>query len=253
MKAKIAAAALGLGMVVGSLMGGTHVGAAPLGGTGAASASYQACPCEQRVTTSRLNLRSGPGTDYDVLLVMEEGAEVQMWTNAEQQQNGFAKVKYGETYGWASMDFLADPGTDTGGFGGGEEWIVGTGVTSSRVNFRSGPGFDYEVRDVLEQGEGIAYSDVVVNGFRYVWHAGVDGWVSDDFIAEEGALPAGDGDSLTTTTNLNLRESPDLDSDVILVMPENSEVIVVAYDGNSDFTKVNYNGTVGYAWATYLQ
>jgi uncharacterized protein YraI len=255
LNAKIVAAALGLGLLAGSLVGGTRVGAAPGGGATSLSAKNYACNCEAKVTTTNLNLRKGPGTNYEVLYVMPEGLEVQADLDPDLHQNGFVHISWddGENYGWASEDYLADPGTDTGGGGGGEEWITGTGRTTSRVNFREGPGFDYGVRDVLDDGEQIAISDVVVNGFRYVWHAGIDGWVYDDYIAAEGGQPAGEGDSQTTTTNLNLRESPSLDADVILVMPANSEVIVVAYDGTSDFTKVNYNGTVGYAWAGYLQ
>src|SRR4051812_33102245 len=101
MKAKIVAGALGLGMV-GSLVGGLRADAAPQGGAGAATARHEAGPFEKKVTTSNLNLRSGPGTNYDVLLVMPEGEYV--WAGdqytPELHQNGFVKVKYGDDYGW---------------------------------------------------------------------------------------------------------------------------------------------------------
>src|SRR5688500_3960669 len=42
-------------------------------------------------TTTDLNLRSGPGTDYGVILVMPAGAYVEI---VENQQNGFYRVRY---------------------------------------------------------------------------------------------------------------------------------------------------------------
>ena len=111
MKAKIVAAALGLGIVIGSLVGVAQVDAAPGGSAKSSTTRNIACSCETKVTTSRLNLRSGPGTSYKVLVVMEKGEEVQAYTPPDLHQNGFVKVRYGNNLGWASEQYLADPGT----------------------------------------------------------------------------------------------------------------------------------------------
>jgi uncharacterized protein YraI len=55
------------------------------------------------VTTSSLNLRTGPSTGYAVILVMPSGASVTL-TGAS--QNGFLGVTYGGSTGWASGDYL---------------------------------------------------------------------------------------------------------------------------------------------------
>ncbi len=118
MKATLVAAAIGFGMVVGSLVGGAGVDAAPQGKAGAGLTRNFACDCETKVTTSNLNLRSGPGTNYDVLLVMQKGVKLQAELNPDYHQNGFVKVSYGNNYGWASEQYLADPGTGGESTGG---------------------------------------------------------------------------------------------------------------------------------------
>src|SRR4051812_38547191 len=166
MKKAIVTAALGFGVMVGSLVGGSSVGAAPAGGAKATSALFEACSCSRMYTTSQLNLRTGPGTDYDVILVMDTGATVTVSDTVEGRQNGFARVGYNGNYGWASLDYLFE--VDGGGefdTSGPDYAIVDVGVTSDSVNFRVGPGTDYAVQDYLEAGEQVAYSDEVLNGF----------------------------------------------------------------------------------------
>lgn len=52
-----------------------------------------------------LNLRSGPGVDFGVVLTMPAGAEVVL---SGDEQDGFVGVAYGDARGWASAQFLSD-------------------------------------------------------------------------------------------------------------------------------------------------
>src|SRR5215212_9719812 len=106
-KAKIVAAALGLGIVVGSLVGGTQAGAAPGGGAKSSASKNYACDCQTMVVTSSLNLRKGPSTNDEILYVMPKGLKVQMDLQPGMHQNGFAHISWdeGENYGWASEDY----------------------------------------------------------------------------------------------------------------------------------------------------
>jgi uncharacterized protein YraI len=259
MKAKIVAATLGLGMVVGSLIGGTQAGATPGGGAKSSAASNYACDCETKVVTSSLNLRKGPGTNYEVLYVMKPGLEVQMDLNPDMHQNGFAHISWdnGENYGWAYESYLADPGSGSSDDGGdlGDGWqegdaeITGVGVVTTNVNFRSGPGTSYDVQFVIEQSSQIALTDVVVNGFRNVWASGYNGWVYDDYILNsDGYFP---GDNATTTSRLNLRAQPNLGAEVLLVIPDGASVLIND-DEENGFRYVTYNGVTGWAWEAYL-
>jgi uncharacterized protein YgiM (DUF1202 family) len=273
MKKAIVTAALGFGVMVGSLVGGSVVNAAPAsGGLGSVTTNI-ACDCTTLYTTSDLNLRSGPGTSYGVISVIPDGATVQRYTAAG-EENGFAKVYYDGNAGWSSLDYLSEDnsGSGSGGFGGyapeayDESLITDVGViTSDNVNFRWGPGTDYEIQDLLQEGDQVAWSDVVVNNFRYVWHAGYEGWIYADYVAlDEGQYDNGggvagggtdgpfeQGATLVTTSALNLREQPNTSSDVLLVMPEGAKVTAFA-DAENGFQTVTYNGISGWAYIGYL-
>ena len=59
------------------------------------------------VSDGRLNLRSGPGTSYGVIVVMPDGAAVQL---TGQVSGSFSQVTYSGTTGWAATEFLATSG-----------------------------------------------------------------------------------------------------------------------------------------------
>ena len=58
---------------------------------------------EPYYTSSRLNLRSGPSTNYSILLTMPKGASVSVKSIA----NNWAKVTYSGRTGYASMSYLS--------------------------------------------------------------------------------------------------------------------------------------------------
>ena len=63
-------------------------------------------------TTDSLNLRAGPSTSNGVKLVIPSGATVRL---TGQERNGFASVRYSDTNGWASLDYLSRAPVDDGG------------------------------------------------------------------------------------------------------------------------------------------
>lgn len=65
-------------------------------------------------TMDRLNLRSGPGSNYPVILVMPENASLKITGS---YSKGYYPVRYQGTKGWASSDYLA-----LGSSGGGASW-----------------------------------------------------------------------------------------------------------------------------------
>lgn len=249
-KARLASAALGIGIVAGSLLGAVQVDAAPRGGSGAVSSKQYACWCEAKVTTSSLNLREGPGTNYDVLYVMPEGLEVQADLSPDMHQNGFVHISWddGENYGWAYEAYLADVGTQSPGYP-----ITGTAVTTDRVNFRQGPGTDYYVQSVLAAGTVVNISDEIVGNFRYVQYGGTDGWIHNGYLDTDGGAVDGAGEvAMTTTTRLNLRAGSTFDAEVIAVMPEGATVYGMDVVVNG-FRRVTFGPLEGWAYDAYLQ
>jgi SH3-like domain-containing protein len=221
-----------------------------MGGLGAAAATSVIMPKAAGATsgsayfrtTSALNLRAKASTSGKVLLVLPYNAKVQ---NLGQSSNGFFKVKYQGTTGWAYSVYLVSdvPDLDV-------NWI-GDAKTTSSVNFRNSPSTSDDVLAVIAKGKTVTISDLVENGYRYVDAQGTLGWIYDDYLAwdDEPSGPL----TFKTTTAVNLRENPSSSAKVIKVVPANNQVIDYDLVMSNGYRGVDYNGTVGWIYDDYLK
>ncbi|MBA3337530.1 MAG: SH3 domain-containing protein, partial [Chloroflexia bacterium] len=145
-------------------------------------------------TTSDLNLRTGPSTDFPVLTVMPSGAEVSIDGAA---QSGFYPVSYRGTSGFASATYLTTGGGSSGG---------GATVTSS-LNLRAGPSTSDRVLAVMSAGAGVTLTGDSANGFLSVNYQGTIGWAFATYL-DTGGGGGGGGETATVSSSLNLRAGP---------------------------------------------
>ncbi len=236
-------AVLGKALGLGAAVAAGAVAARPMLAAASENGTYR--------TTSALNLRSGAGTSHPVVSVMPAGTTVQA---SGRVANGFREVWYQNYIGWAHADYLV-PVTA----GGGNPSLIGLGITTAAVNLRSGPSTGHQVLRVLAQGTLLERSGTVQNGFRYVVHQGLAGWVSDAYLKVTTDGPAGgdpgehpyDPNYATTTAALNLRAEPSTSAKILTVMPSGARVTLL--DGYANgFRKVSYHGTTGWASTAYL-
>ena len=122
------------------------------------------------VTGTTLNVRSGPGTNYD---------SVKSYGNLT-RVNILEQIKIGNTTwgctkdGWISLDYVYIDGTTGDGAGTGT-------VSGSNVNIRSGPGTNYDVVGSYSQGDSVEiYAQFTIN--NTVWGCTNKGWVSMDYV-----------------------------------------------------------------------
>jgi uncharacterized protein YraI len=218
-------------------------------------------------TTTALNLRTGPSTGDAVILVMPAGAPVNIVRNVT---NGFYKVNYNGTAGWAYADFLArsDPG---GGSAppptSGDNTNGATGnatVNTNGLNLRTGPGTNNSVILVMPYGAAVTLTGEMSNGFAALSYNGRSGWAASWFLSSGGAAPPSDGGndgggatagptgSATVNTNgLNLRSGASTSTGVLAVMPNGAGVTLTGQRENG-FVSVTYNGQSGWAYESYL-
>ncbi len=194
------------------------------------------------VTTSDLNLREGPGTEYAVILVIPDGAGVNI---VENMQNGFYRVRYDGVSGWASADYLDRSGGGNPSPGGGS-----TATVSSALNLRAGPSTSDQVLDVMPAGAVVSLAGVNHNGFASVIYNGVWGWASLDYLDGGSSAPGGSGTAFTTS-DLNLRAGPSTGDAVLTVMPPGASVTLTGGSSNG-FLSIVYGGIEGWASADYL-
>ena len=95
------------------------------------------------VTATQLRVRSGPGTNYDVIKTLNQNDRVQV-----QQQIKVGTTSWGYVSGgWASMDYIAVDGSNNNNTNNGGT-NVGTGnavVTGTNVYVRAGAGTSFQV------------------------------------------------------------------------------------------------------------
>lgn len=137
-------------------------------------------------TTSSLNLRSGPSTSDQVLLVMPPGASVSL---TGQSSNGFLELTYQGTTGWASSSYISTSGGGGNSDGGSTDpgsGDAGTAYTTSSLNLRSGPSTSDRVLLVIPSGAAVTLTGTSQNGFSGVTYNGTRGWASSTYLSTSG-------------------------------------------------------------------
>jgi uncharacterized protein YraI len=94
----------------------------------------QAAKAAATNTTTALNLRAGPGTSYDVILVMPSGASV---TIGGDYSKGFYPIRYQGIKGWAAADYLSNGGAYQYEEVSYQDSSTGTAYTTTSLNLRS--------------------------------------------------------------------------------------------------------------------
>ncbi len=202
------------------------------------------------VNTSGARLRSGPGTSYRTLAYLAKGTEVRFLADGG-SANGYRwyKVRVLATgkEGFVASSLLSAPDGGTTP----DPVIVGSAWTISAVNLRSGPSTSHQILRVVPSGAKIGVSNTVKNGFRYVIHNGLAGWIADQYLSTVPGDASYDPNYATTTAALNLRAEPSLSAKVLLVIPPGTTV-QAGTGALGQFRQVTYKGTSGWAATAYL-
>ena len=206
----------------------------------AAGRTFAAHAVEPSTVVEHANIRSGPATTYPVVTVAPKGATV---TLTSLRRNDFYGVAYDGKIGWVYGPLIA------ASLAPDDARLVGEAYATDSINLLSGPGNDHTALHAVASGSSLNVSNTVQDGFRYVVHDGVAGWMPDEAVAWR---TNGDTKSaLMTTTGLNLRAEPSMSSRILLTMPTGSRVTAL-HETSGGFRKVHFKGTTGWAATDYL-
>ena len=209
-------------------------------------------------TTSALNLRSGASTSKSIIMTMPVGAEVIVGMT----QNGWCKVVYKNTVGYASAEYLKTVSKVSGNFGTGT-------VSGDDVRMRSGAGTGSSVIGTYDKGTKMSVVGAAGNWYE-VSYNGKTGYVSADYMK----LSVGNANSTPSTTpspspsastaassggfkasvigtSVRLRSRASTSSDTLGYY--SNGVSLTALGSVKDWYKVSYNGKVGYMSAQYVR
>jgi len=157
-------------------------------------------------TTAALNLRSGPSTADYAILVMPFGSRV---TLTGQSANGFVSVTYNGTAGWAFSSYLTGGGSPSTPApspspqpqtqpSSSPAPTTGTATANVNLNFRSGPGTNYTVLNVIPFGGTVSLTGISQNGFYNVYYGNQRGWAWAQGLNLGGNAPTNPDDGVWT-------------------------------------------------------
>lgn len=184
-----------------------------------------ALAAESKVTTTALNLRTGPGLNYPILLTMPQGAAV----TVQSSSGDWSSVIYNGTAGYAFSAYLNSAG--------------GTiYATTGQVNLRSGPGTGNAILLKIPSGA-IVTVHSIANNWAKLTYLGNTGYSYGSYLTS--------GKEYISTASVNLRTGPSTAYSILLTVPSGKSVRV--FSSANNWGRLVYNGTVGYSSLAYYR
>ena len=241
-----------------------------------------------RATTVNLNMRSGAGTAYSILLTIPKGTSLRI----ESISGTWAKVSYSGRTGYVSTAYLVsasapaapapvpvpEPAPTPVPAPVAEDWRSST----ANLNMRSGAGTSYTILLTIPKSS-VLKVEAVSGTWAKISYSGRTGYVSTAYLVSASA-PAAPApvpvpvpepapvpvpvpeptpvpepapepapvaeDWRATTANLNMRSGAGTSFAIILTIPSGTKLRVEAISGT--WAKVSYSGKTGYVSTAYL-
>ena len=170
------------------------------------------------VDLGSLNVRHGPGTEYNKIKSVSEGDRYAYY----QIQDGWVRIDGG----WVSTEYFYIEGTKAA------DATSGTVVTEE-LKIRSGPATTFKILDSYKNGTAV---EILAEVGR--WGYTSKGWISMDYVKKATiTYKPGVG---TTTTGLNIRKEPDADSQSVGTYQEGDLVEITQVKENWGKTKLGW-------------
>ena len=205
---------------------------------------------EIRTTTVRVHFRTGAGTNYSSMGILDKGVKVSYIS----ESGNWTKVEYDSKTGYICSDYLEK--------GESNATPTSTMYTTPEIglNLRKGPGTSYSVIRTLSKGTAVTVHSSS-NGWSKISVNGVEGYVSTSFLSSTNPSTNSSTSNETTSTptttmyvtpdaGLNLRKGPGTSYSVVKTLSKGTAVTV--HSSNNGWSNVSANGVEGYVSTSYL-
>ncbi len=135
-----------------------------------------------KITTTSLNVRSGPGTEYMSLGTLKKDFEVYVFG----VKDGWGAIQFGNSLGWISLN--SSYSTKTLSHNSTKKGIGFYSVDVDTLNVRSGPSTSYGRVDKLGASEQIYISSVENGWGSFYYGNGLKGWVTLEHVSFVGTV-----------------------------------------------------------------
>ena len=184
------------------------------------------------ITADAVNFRSGPSTSYSSLGSFNKGDKVEYLRTS----GSWVKVKYNNKTGYVYGSYVGNYATIT------------QYVTATTLNVRSGAGTSYSVLGSLSKGTKVEVISTT-NGWSKISYNGSTGYVSSQYLSDN-TTSTNTTTKYVTATTLNVRSGAGTSYSVLGSLSKGTKVEVIST--TNGWSKINYNGSIGYVSSQYL-
>ncbi|MDO5112590.1 MAG: SH3 domain-containing protein [Clostridia bacterium] len=220
------------------------------------------------LTTSNVNLRQEATTASASLKKLKKNTAVTVMA----EQGDWYYVEVNGQYGYVYRSYVRITGTAAAPANGAAP-AAGTGVTTGKVNLRTGPGASYNKVTTLKKNASLTILGEA-NGWYNVAAGGKTGYVSGKYVkvtaalpappaavppsptagtapAEENAAPVVTAVTGETTRQVNFRDGSSTSAKKLALLPKGAPLTL--YKLENDWFEADYKGTRGYISAEYVK
>lgn len=207
---------------------------------------------------SDVNLRSGPGTSYDVVATATAGTVLTRtgttgsWSQIE--YNGQTVYAYSSYLSTDSTSVTENSTTETETSSttdvptSTEEVVAASGTVyvTDGVNLRTGPGTNYDIVAAVPAGTALTRTGTT-GGWTEVSYSGQTVYVYNDYISTDStdATLTTQSGTLTIVSEANVRSGPGTGYEVLGIAAVGETLTVTGYT-STNWYQVEYNGSIGY-------
>jgi len=200
-----------------------------------------------KITTTALNLRTGPGLSYRVIKVLKDGARVPM---TGKTARGWAQLVNGKSTGWSSMQYLASSTT-------GRPAIIGKRMATADLDIRTTSGAGGRTVAEAKKGTALSVTGAIQHGRAQIIYKGAVRWVTAKYLTNLTSnlpslpkLPKITGTRYATAT-LNIRSTYTAKYRLITEVPRGMKLSITGVVKNGRM-QIVFEKTVRWVTAKYL-
>ena len=222
-----------------------------------------------KVTTSSLNVRSGPSTNKSAIGSIKKGSTIEIISTSS---NGWHKIKFKNGYGYVSGKYISissNSNTNTNTNSTSSIKVTHTGkVNTSSLNVRSKANTSSSKLGSLKKGSNVEIVEKASNGWYKIKFKKGYGYVSGSYISNVKSVNTSTGSSnsnsnnntssikvthtgTVNTSSLNVRSKSNASSSKLGTLSKGSKVEIVEKVSNGWY-KIKFKKGYGYVSGAYI-
>lgn len=190
-----------------------------------------------------VNIRVNPSMSDAVKFVLKKGDKVQILS----EKNGWTNIKMNNKAGWVQSAAISKTQIINNIKKSAKSKTMF--VNNDVLNFRTAPSTGGKVIGVLHRGDKVNVLDETV-GWSKIDYNGQQGYVSTAFLSPVDSSNSSSV-KIVISNNLNARKTNDISSEKVFTLKKGDKVQYISE--NSGWTKVKFNGKIGFVSSYYLE